>query len=69
MTKPVQWNEEWNERIREAVEGLAYGTVQIVVHDGRIVQIERTEKFRYEGAKDSRVSAASSPKPNGTASL
>lgn len=50
MAKPVEWNEEWLTRIKEAVAGLKYGTVQIVVHDGRIVQIERTEKFRYEGS-------------------
>jgi hypothetical protein len=44
MAKPV-----------EAVAGLKYGTVQIVVHDGRIVQIERTERFRYEGSVEGRT--------------
>jgi len=67
MTKPVQWNEEWDARIREAVEGLAYGTVQIIVHDGRVVQIERTERFRYEGVKDSRRTASQTPAPNDSA--
>ena len=50
MAKTVGWSEEWMARIQEAVEGLRYGTVQIVVHDGRIVQIERTERYRYEGS-------------------
>lgn len=54
MTEPGMWNEEWLARIRDAVEGLKYGTVHIVVHDGRIVQIERTERFRYETKGDSR---------------
>jgi hypothetical protein len=33
-------------QIRAALEGLRYGAVEIVVHDGRIVQIERREKVR-----------------------
>jgi hypothetical protein len=34
------------ERIESAISGLRYGTVEITVHDGRVVQIERTEKIR-----------------------
>ena len=34
------------ERIRAALRELRYGTVTIVVQDGVIVQIERTEKVR-----------------------
>jgi hypothetical protein len=30
------------------VNGLEYGEVNIVVHDGRIVQIERKERKRYD---------------------
>jgi hypothetical protein len=29
-----------------ALEGLRYGSVEIVVHDSRVVQIERREKMR-----------------------
>ncbi|MFC5702932.1 YezD family protein [Cohnella faecalis] len=57
MAKPVELNENWLVRITEAVEGLKYGTVQIVVHDGRIVQIERTERFRYEGSVEGKQPA------------
>jgi len=32
--------------IEEAVRSIRYGTVQIVIQDGRIVQIEKTEKIR-----------------------
>ena len=35
-------------RIRDLVNGLEYGSVQITVHDGRIAQIERTERKRFE---------------------
>ncbi len=32
--------------MREKVESLRFGVVQLVVHDGRVTQIERTEKTR-----------------------
>ncbi|MCR8631768.1 YezD family protein [Paenibacillus radicis (ex Xue et al. 2023)] len=48
MAKPLEVDEIWTKRILGSVNGLEYGTVQIVVHDGRIVQIERTERKRFE---------------------
>jgi len=37
---------EWIELVREKVAGLRYGVVQLTIHDGRVIQIERTEKTR-----------------------
>jgi hypothetical protein len=37
---------DWIALVREKVEGLRYGVVQLVVHEGRVTQIERTEKTR-----------------------
>lgn len=39
---------EWNLQtvIEESLTGLRFGSVEIVVHDGRITQIERRERFR-----------------------
>ncbi len=37
---------EWLAIVRAKVEGLRFGVVQIVVHDGKVTQIERTEKTR-----------------------
>jgi hypothetical protein len=34
--------------IATALKGLRYGSVEIVVHDAKVVQIERKEKFRPE---------------------
>ncbi|WP_256759821.1 YezD family protein [Cohnella sp. WQ 127256] len=48
MAKPVEVDEQWLGRIAEQVNGLEYGEVNIVVHDGRIVQIERKERKRYD---------------------
>ena len=37
---------DWLSLVQQKVEGLTYGVVQLVVHDGRVTQIERTEKTR-----------------------
>ncbi|WP_425613949.1 YezD family protein [Anatilimnocola sp. NA78] len=34
------------QHIREALRGLRYGTVNIIIQDGVVVQIDRTEKRR-----------------------
>jgi hypothetical protein len=33
-------------KVRDALSGLRFGAVTVVVQDGAIVQIERTEKLR-----------------------
>lgn len=37
----------WQQRITEQLDGLQYGQVIVTVHDGQIVQIDRTERTRY----------------------
>jgi hypothetical protein len=41
-------NQEWPELVHRAVESLRYGVVQIVIYDGRVTQIEKTEKRRLD---------------------
>ncbi|MBD2863171.1 YezD family protein [Paenibacillus oceani] len=48
MSNPVQLDDVWTERILGSLEGMEYGSVQIIVHDGKIVQIERTERKRFD---------------------
>ena len=43
-------NQNWIEVIKEKLSGLRYGQILLTVHDGRIVQIERTEKTRLEAS-------------------
>ena len=43
---------DWLELVRQNVQSLRFGVVQIVVHDSRVTQIERTEKTRLQTAKD-----------------
>ncbi len=40
------------ERIADAIGGLRFGSVEIVIQDGKVVQIERREKFRLDTRKD-----------------
>jgi hypothetical protein len=39
---------DWLRVVQQKVETLRYGVVQLVVHDGRVTQIERTEKTRIQ---------------------
>jgi hypothetical protein len=33
-------------QVKRALSGLKFGTISIIVQDGVVVQVERTEKFR-----------------------
>lgn len=41
----------WLELVREQVNSLKFGTVQITVHDSRVTQVERLEKLRLDRPK------------------
>ena len=47
---PKNDNQEsyWLERIAESIQGMKYGHIQITFHDGKLVQIDRTERKRFE---------------------
>ena len=34
------------EKLTELLAGMSYGTLELTVHDGRVVQIERRERLR-----------------------
>ncbi|HMJ89649.1 MAG TPA: YezD family protein [Candidatus Acidoferrum sp.] len=38
----------WLSIVTKQVESLRFGVVQIVVHENRVVQIEKTEKVRLD---------------------
>jgi hypothetical protein len=57
MPKRLIVDEAWLERIASSLNGLEYGTVQIVVHDGTIMQIDRTERKRFEADTSRAVGA------------
>jgi hypothetical protein len=49
---PPSATPDWIALVREKVESLRYGVVQLVVHDGRVTQIERTEKTRLPATRE-----------------
>jgi hypothetical protein len=53
-TKPVTDDSEaWLALVAEKVKTMRFGVLQITVHDSRIVQIERTERTRFEQPRSS----------------
>ncbi len=39
---------EWLAIVVQQVESVRFGVVQVVIHEHRVVQIERTEKVRFD---------------------
>ncbi|MGD1087557.1 MAG: YezD family protein [Verrucomicrobiota bacterium] len=39
---------KWLELVIQNVKSLRYGVVEIVVHDSRVIQIEKTERVRLD---------------------
>ena len=35
-------------QIAIALEGIRFGSVEIIIHEGKVVQIERKEKLRFD---------------------
>ena len=41
------------EHIASILQGIRFGSIEIVIHDGRIVQIDKHEKFRVKSSSAS----------------
>jgi hypothetical protein len=44
----IQSGDEVLRRIANAISGVRFGSVEVVIQDSRVVQIERKEKFRFD---------------------
>jgi hypothetical protein len=47
QTSTLQANSEVVQEILRAIEQLRFGSIEITVHEGRVTQIERREKVRF----------------------
>ena len=45
---PAQQMTEIADQIATVLQGIRFGSVEIVIHEGKIVQIERREKLRFD---------------------
>lgn len=50
--------------VEQALQGLRYGTVQLIVHDGELVRIERIEKIRLTGSSGGQTQTPGRPTPS-----
>ncbi len=57
ITKPRTGGEPsaWLDVVQKEVGSLRFGVVQIIVHDSEVVQIERTEKIRFDNARPGKI--------------
>jgi len=55
VTTNAGGNDRLAREILRAVRGLRYGSVEITIHDGEVVQIERREKVRLERDRKGRA--------------
>ena len=53
-------NEDWIEIVRRKVAAIRFGSVQITVHEGRVTQVESTEKTRITSEKERRAEESAS---------
>lgn len=42
------WNLEIEARLRQAIREIRYGSVTLVIQDGHVVQIDKSEKVRLK---------------------
>ncbi len=47
-TLPTEPVASWIELVQQKVQSLEFGFVQIVVHDSNVVQVESTERHRFD---------------------
>jgi len=55
MANPIESNTTGNQRLTEIagqitqmLNGIKFGSIEIIVHDSKVVQIERKEKLRFD---------------------
>jgi len=47
MAAPTEpWNRDLEQLVREALTSIRFGTVTLVVQDGRVIQVDKSEKIR-----------------------
>lgn len=44
------WNRDLERLVREALTSIRFGTVSLVVQDGRVIQVDKNEKIRLNRA-------------------
>ena len=45
-TRNETWNKELELVVRDSLQSISFGTVTLVVQDGRVIQVDKHEKIR-----------------------
>jgi hypothetical protein len=48
IIQPDPWNRELEKIVRDALKAVRFGTVTLVVQDGRVIQVDKNEKIRID---------------------
>lgn len=57
--------ESWIDIVRQKISTLRFGSVQVIVHEGRVTQVESTEKTRLSAEPAfTRPAGSTSPSPS-----
>jgi len=46
--QPDKWNKDLEQKIRSALSGIHFGTVTLVVQDGKVIQLDTNQKIRLQ---------------------
>jgi hypothetical protein len=46
--QPDPWNRDLEKVVRDALKSIRFGTVTLVVQDGRVIQVDKNEKIRID---------------------
>lgn len=47
---PDLWSKELERLVRDSLQSIRFGTVSLVVQDGRVIQVDKNEKIRINRA-------------------
>lgn len=50
LPSPEPWSRDLERLVREALTSIRFGTVTLVVQDGRVIQVDKSEKIRLNRA-------------------
>jgi hypothetical protein len=46
--QPDPWNRDLEKVVRDVLKSIRFGTVTLVVQDGRVIQVDKNEKIRID---------------------
>jgi len=67
-SSPDQEIASWLKVVESKVAALRFGSVQIIVHEGRVTQVESTEKVRFASRTSNEPGSSATPPPDGAVS-